>query len=113
MVTCPKCREGLEWPTPQKVKAFPKMQTETYQEQEWVEGEVIEEKPKRKKSDPWLMGCFALIVLVLCIAGVVFFIDTSSQQAPPAIPPAASGNQTKLEPMQAPEFGLLRIAVLL
>jgi len=57
MVTCPNCRKGLEWPTPQRVKAFPKMKTEAYQEQKWVEGEAIEEKPKQKKPDPWLMGC--------------------------------------------------------
>lgn len=110
MVTCPDCRKGLEWPTPQRVKAFPKMKTEAYQEQKWVEGEAIEEKPKQKKSDPWLIGCLALIVLVLCIAGVVFFIDASSQQSPPVIPPATSGNQTKLEPIQAPEFEPLHIA---
>ena len=113
MVTCPNCRKGLEWPTPQRVKAFPKTQTEAYrgyQEQPELEEEEAGKKPKQKKSGPWLIGCLGAIVLVICILIAVYFIDASSQQAPPVIPPAVSGNQTKLEPMQAPEFEPLHIA---
>lgn len=106
LVNCPNCRGGLYWPTPQKIKAFPR-QTGTYQEQERIEEE---EKPKQKKTDPWLMGCLVLVVIAFLSMGAYFVYDTFFQETPSTVPPAVSDNQTSLEPMQTPEFELLQVA---
>ncbi len=68
LINCPGCRESLYWPTPQKVKPFPK-QPVMYQER----GEGGEEgaKPK-KKSDPWLTGCLGLVILAFLVLGAYF-----------------------------------------
>lgn len=106
LVTCPGCRGALNWPTPQRVKAFPK-QTSTYQEQERDEEEG-EAKPKRKKSDPWLTGCLGVVVIAFLVLGGYFVYDTFLQEAPSTIPYPVSDNQTGLKPMQIHEPELLQ-----
>ena len=111
LVNCPNCRERLYWPTPHRVKAFPKKQAGVYQEGEEVGGEQEAKPRKGGKSDPWLIGCLALIVIVVCIAAAIFFIDRSSQPKPSLMPPkASSGNQTGLSPMWVPEIELRQVA---
>ena len=108
LVTCPGCRGALDWPTPQRVKAFPK-QTSTYQEQERDEEEG-EAKPKRKKADPWLTGCLGVVVIAFLVLGGYFVYDTFLQEAPSTIPYPVSDNQTGLKPMETHECELLQLA---
>ena len=107
LVTCPGCRGALDWPTPQRVKAFPK-QTSTYQEQE--RDEEREAKPKRKKSDPWLTGCLGVVVIAFLVLGGYYVYDTFFQEAPSTIPYPVSDNQTGLKPMQIHGPELLQLA---
>ena len=107
LVTCPGCRGALDWPTPQRVKAFPK-QTSTHQEQE--RDEEGEAKPKRKKSDPWLTGCLGVVVIAFLVLGGYYVYDTFFQEAPSTIPYPVSDNQTGLKPMETHECELLQLA---
>ena len=85
LVNCPDCRERLYWPTPRRVKAFPK-QRETYGTRKGGKG--VEAKPREKKSDPVLLGCLGLIVIVIFVALGYFIYDTFFQEEPPiAVPP--------------------------
>jgi len=106
LVNCPACRESLYWPTPQKVKPFPR-QPAMYQEG----GEGGEEvtKPK-KKGDPWLIGCLGLVILGLLAFGVYFVYDNFIKKPPSIIPPfpPASENETGFKPMKSPELGCLQ-----
>jgi hypothetical protein len=94
LVNCPSCRGSLNWPTPQKVRAFPK-QKRAAQHKEPVEFDETKSKPK-KKNDPWLMGCLILIALVIIAGIAIWILDTFAQQAPSAIPAPypVSSNQT-------------------
>jgi len=108
LINCPNCRGALNWPTPRKVKAFPR-EMGRYQEQEEAEEEGGA-KPK-KKSDPWLTGCLGLVIIAFVVLGGYFLYDTFFQATPPALPPPpVTDNTTGLEPMQPPEFESLRIA---
>ena len=107
LVNCPACRESLYWPTPQKVKPFPR-QPAMYQEVD----EVGEEgrKPK-KKGDPWLIGCLGLVILGLLAVGFYIFIYKPFIEKPsPVVPPLppASENETGLKPMKSLELGCLQ-----
>ena len=108
LVTCPSCREALNWPTPQKVKAFPR-QAGTHQAKEVSEEEDEEGKPKQKKADPWLIGCLGVIAVVVFAGAAYFVYDNFIQQAPSTIPYPVSGNTTGLKPMQAPEPEALEV----
>lgn len=95
LVNCPSCRGPLNWPTPQRVKAFPKQRkVHAYEESTGFD----EEQPKQqKKRDPWLMGCVVLIILVVIAGIAIWVLDMLSSQRPPSPMPApypASGNQT-------------------
>ncbi len=102
LINCPKCRETLYWPTVQKVKPFPKQKMERptrqnviYQEQERIGQE--EEKPKQKKSDPWLIGCLGLVIVAILVLGAYFIYDNFIRKQPsPPLPPS-SGNRIELE----------------
>jgi uncharacterized membrane protein YvbJ len=108
LINCPKCRESLYWPTPQRVKPFPK-QTAAYQQQEEVEEE--ERKAEKKKSDPWLTGCLGLIIVAILILGAYFIYDSFIRKPTPApqLPPT-SGNQTGLAPLQPTDLESIEIA---
>jgi uncharacterized membrane protein YvbJ len=71
LVNCPGCRQSLYWPTPQRVKPFPK-QHAAYRTQT----EAVEEEPKKKsKSDPWLTGCLGLIIIAIILLAAYFVYD--------------------------------------
>ncbi len=102
LINCPRCRESLYWPTPQKVKPFPK-QTVTHRGRAEVEGGE-EEKPEKRKSDIWLTGCLGLVIIAILALGAYFVYDNFIKKPPvtPELPPS-SGNQTGLELVQTAE----------
>ncbi|MBC8276470.1 MAG: zinc ribbon domain-containing protein [Chloroflexi bacterium] len=107
LMTCPGCRGALDWPTPQRVKAFPKERRTGEREDEESEGED-EGKPRKKKPDPWLTGCLGVVVIAFLVLGGYFVYDTFLQEAPSTIPYPVSDNQTGLKPMQIHEPELLQ-----
>jgi cytoskeletal protein RodZ len=84
LVNCPSCRGSLNWPTPQKIRAFPK-QKRAVKQKEKVEFDETQGKPA-KKRDPWLMGCLVLIALVIVAGIAIWILDMFAQQTPSAIP---------------------------
>jgi hypothetical protein len=107
-VNCPRCRESLNWPTPQKVKPFPK-QPVAYQRRGGG-GEVGEgEKKAKKKSDPWLTGCLGLVIIAFIVLGAYFIYDYFFKEKPAAVPqlPSYSGEEIASKPMQSPGFETL------
>ena len=71
LVNCPGCRQSLFWPTPQRVKPFPK-QPAVHKGR----GETGEEEAKTKqKSDPWLTGCLGLVIIAILLLGAYFIYD--------------------------------------
>ena len=102
LINCPRCRETLYWPTPQKIKPFPK-QTVTRRGRVEVGGEDGE-KPEKKKSDPWLTGCLGLVIIAILALGAYFIYDNYIRKPQPVPPlPPASDNQTGLKPIQIAE----------
>jgi uncharacterized membrane protein YvbJ len=103
LVNCPKCRESLYWPTLQRVKAFPK-QPETRKGPSEVAGEEGE-KPKKKKSDPWLLGCLGLVIIAILVLGAYFIYDNFIRKPPPTpeLPPS-SDNRMYLELIAMPDI---------
>jgi len=94
LVNCASCRGPLNWPTPQRVKAFPKQRkVHAHEEPSGLD----EEHPKQqKKRDPWLMGCVVLIILVVIAGIAIWVLDMlSSQRAPSSmlVPHPASDNR--------------------
>jgi hypothetical protein len=111
-INCPGCRESLNWPTPQKVRPFPKQPVE-YQKRVEVgkAGETGEEEGKpKKKSDPWLIGCLGLVIIAFLVLGAYFIYDTFFKEKPSAIPqlPPSSGEETGFNSMQSSGFEPLR-----
>ena len=105
LINCPNCRESLNWPTPQKVKAFPKRREPQPQKaqrpaQSQKQGQVppgMEGKPTQKKKDPWLTGCLIAIIIVVLIGGAIFVYDTlSNQPSAPVTTPQVSENTSSL-----------------
>ncbi|MCK4331327.1 MAG: hypothetical protein KAW81_02115, partial [Dehalococcoidia bacterium] len=84
-------------------------QVGTYQASEGFEEEE-EAKPKQKKADPWLIGCIALVAIVVFIGVAYFVYSEVLQEAPPTIPYPVSDNQTGLRPMETHECELLQLA---
>jgi hypothetical protein len=106
LINCPSCRESLNWPTPQKVKPFPKQPAAS---QKRGEGGEEEEKAK-KKSAPWLTGCLGLVILAFLVFGAYFIYDNFFKEKPSPAPqlPPSSGDETGLKPMQSPKFEALQ-----
>jgi hypothetical protein len=113
-VNCPKCRESLNWPTPQKIKPFPK-QPVAYQRGGGggvgmgvgVGGEVGEGGEKaKKKSDPWLTGCLGLVIIAFLVLGAYFLYDYFFKEKPATVPqlPSYSREEIAFKPMQSPGF---------
>jgi len=111
-VNCPGCRESLNWPTPQKVRPFPKQPVE-YQKRVEVgkAGETGEEEGKpKKKPDLWLTGCLGLVIIVSLALGAYFIYDyfIKEKPAPGSQLPPSSGEEIGFNPMQSPVFDSLR-----
>jgi len=115
LINCPGCRESLSWPTPQRVKPFPKQPGE-YQKR--GEGGVVGEtggeegaKPK-KKSNPWVTGCLGLLIIgiLFMVAYLVYdWISSQSSILPSASTmPSSSGSEIGFKPVQSPGFDSLR-----
>jgi len=87
LVNCPGCRQSLFWPTPQRVKPFPK-QAVAYR----GKGEGGEEETKKKsKSDPWLTGCLGLIIIAIILLAAYFVYDNYiKEKSTPTLPPVSS-----------------------
>jgi hypothetical protein len=103
LVNCPRCRESLNWPTPQRVKPFPK-QPVAYQKRGGG-GEVGEGAEKaKKKSDPWLTGCLGLVIIAFIVLGAYFIWDYFHK--PSLVPqlPSYSGEEIAFKPMQSLGF---------
>ena len=106
LINCPGCRESLNWPTPQRVRPFPRQPAE-YQRRGEVEvaGEAGEEgKPKsKKKSDPWLTGCLGLVIIVSLALGVYFIYDYffKEKPSPGSQLPSSSVEEICLNPAQS------------
>jgi hypothetical protein len=117
LVNCPSCRGMLDWPSPQKVKAFPK-QTVVRQAPRRARGRTqgqmadgFEEEPKRKKSDPWLTGCLIVVIALVLIAVAYLIYDWVTQKPPITVPYSpASENETSLQTIPGPDCKLRLIA---
>jgi hypothetical protein len=103
LINCPSCRESLNWPTPQKVKPFPKQPVAS---QKRGEGGEEEEKAK-KKSDPWLTGCLGLVIIAILALVAYFVYDNYIKKPSPELPPV-SGEETGFKSMQSPELEALQ-----
>ncbi len=99
LVNCPGCRESLFWPTPQRVKPFPKQQG-AYQRA--GDGGDEGAKPKQK-SDPWLIGCLGLVIVAFLVLGVYFVYDNFIKKPPSVLP-----EETGFRQMQSPELETLQ-----
>jgi uncharacterized membrane protein YvbJ len=101
-VNCPRCRESLNWPTPQKVKPFPK-QPVAYQRRggggEVGEGE---EKAKKKKSNPWITGCLGLVIIGILFMVAYLVYDYIRSQSAGSQLPLSPGVEVGFKPMQSP-----------
>lgn len=93
LVNCPRCREGLYWPTPRRVKPFPKEETARplSRRHGGVGGEVPETQAKeRQKSDPWLTGCLGIVIIAIIIMVAFFLYDWLSRPSTPEeLPPSS------------------------
>jgi predicted RNA-binding Zn-ribbon protein involved in translation (DUF1610 family) len=110
LINCPGCRESLNWPTPQRVRPFPKQQAEYQRPAEGGLGEVPGEgegksKPK-KKSDPWLTGCLGLVIIVSLALAAYFIYENVFNKEPLTVPqlPSSSVEEICFKPAQSPEL---------
>jgi hypothetical protein len=99
LVNCPGCRQSLFWPTPQRVKPFPK-QTVTYQR---TGGGGEEGAKPKQKSDPWLTGCLGLVIIAFLVLGAYFVYDNFIKKPPSVLP-----DETGFRQMQSPELETLQ-----
>jgi hypothetical protein len=96
LVNCPGCRQSLFWPTPQRVRPFPKQPAV-----QKGRGEGGEEGAKTKqKSDPWLIGCLGLVILVFLAVGFYAFIYKPFIEKPSSTLPPVSGVETGFNPIE-------------
>jgi len=84
LVNCPGCRQSLFWPTPQRVRPFPKQPAI-----QRTQADSGEEEPKKKsKSDPWLTGCLGLIIIAIILLAAYFVYDNYiKEKSTPTLPP--------------------------
>lgn len=97
LVNCPGCRESLFWPTPQRVKPFPKQPAVHQRTGGTGEGEA---KPKQK-SDPWLLGCLGLVIFLILVLGAYALWE--NLRPSPIVPEGTGFNH-----MQSPELETLQ-----
>jgi len=88
LVNCPGCRQSLFWPTPQRVRPFPKQPAAHKGHAEGGEEEKTKTKPK---SDPWLTGCLGLVIIAILLLGAYFIYDNFIKAKPePTLSPVSS-----------------------
>jgi endogenous inhibitor of DNA gyrase (YacG/DUF329 family) len=107
-INCPGCRQNLNWPTPQRVRPFPKQPAAYQQYGEGGESGEGEGKTK-KKSDPWLTGCLGLVIIAILALGAYFIYDYFIKEKPlpgSQLPPS-SGVEIGFKPMQSSGFETL------
>jgi hypothetical protein len=98
LVNCPGCRQSLFWPTPQRVKPFPKQLAA-----QKGRGEGGEEEAKTKrKSNPWLTGCLGLVIIAILFMVSYLIYDYIKSQSS-TLPPI-SGVETGFKPVEFAEF---------
>jgi hypothetical protein len=98
LVNCPGCRQSLFWPTPQRVKPFPKQPAA-----QKGRGEGGEEEAKTKrKSNPWLTGCLGLVIIAILFMVSYLIWDYIRSQSSTLLP--ISGVETGFKPMEFAEF---------
>jgi hypothetical protein len=94
LVNCPGCRQSLFWPTPQRVKPFPKQPAA-----QKGRGEGGEEEAKTKrKSNPWLTGCLGLVIIAILFMLSYLIYDYIKSQSS-TLPPI-SGVETGFKPLE-------------
>lgn len=109
LINCPRCRQTLYWPTPQKVKPFPKQKI-VQQHRVEVGGEE-REKPEKKKSDLWLIGCLGAVIVAILVLGAYFIYDNFIRKVAPPV----SENETGFMHIQTDEgesFKAIAIALM-
>lgn len=94
LVNCPGCRESLFWPTPQKVKPFPKQPVARQR----TVGVGEEGATPKQKSDPWLMGCLGLVIFAFLVLGAYFLWDTLKPS--PALPDEIGFRQMQFQEIE-------------
>ncbi len=90
LINCPGCRERLYWPTPRRIKPFPK-EAAGYpprREHEPATGRGAGEAggKKQQKSDPWLTGCLGIVIIAIIIMVAFFLYDWLSRPSVPEEP---------------------------
>jgi len=98
LVNCPGCRQSLFWPTPQRVKPFPKQPVT--QKGRGEDGE--EEAKTKRKSNPWLTGCLGLVIIAILFMVAYLIWDYINSQS--SIPQPVSGIETGYNPTQFARF---------
>ncbi len=98
LVNCPGCRQSLFWPTPQRVKPFPKQQAAYQQPVGGPVGGGEEGVKPKQKSDPWLTGCLGLVIIAFLVLGAYFIYDNFKKPSP-ALP-----GETGFVPVQSQEL---------
>lgn len=83
LINCPSCRERLYWPTPRKIKPFPK-EAATHHTQRVREPAAVGKTgeaggKKQQKSDPWLTGCLGVVIIAIIIMVAFFLYDWLSR----------------------------------
>ena len=108
LINCPGCRESLNWPTPQRVRPFPKQPAEYQRSAEGGEGEG-QAQPK-KKSNPWVTGCLGLLIIATLVAGAYLIYENFFKQEPLTIPqlPLSSDEAIGFKPAPSPRIDSLQ-----
>lgn len=74
---CPNCRAPLNWPAQQQIQPPPAYQQNASYQQTQVE-------PKKKKRNPWLLGCLIPLGIVAILAVVGFIASSGSHEIAPS-----------------------------
>jgi len=108
LVNCPKCREGLYWPTPRRIKPFPKEGAARLPSRKYSgAGEEVPEtqKKKQQKSDPWLTGCLGIVIIAIIIMVAFFLYDWLSRPSiPEELPPSSKIREVLVFHFQSGNF---------
>lgn len=101
LINCPNCREVLYWPSPRRIKPFPKEPAKYYSSRSGREASdrgksTQQENKKQQKSDPWLTGCLGVVIIAIIIMVAFFLYDWLSRPSIPEEPLPSGGIQRLL-----------------